>query len=83
LRSSGGIPSGPGARAFFKRLIAAKTLSTDGSSIETEVSTGVDAASLSGLFDGTPGWWFNADMKCSCQRSSVSSSGRHADPAEL
>ena len=81
--SAGGIPPGPGAHPFLKRLIAAYTSSTDGSSIETEVSTGVDAASLSSSFDGTPGWWFNADMKCSCQRSSVSSSERHGDPSDL
>ena len=47
------------------------------------MSTGVDAASLSSSFDGTPGWWFNADMKCSRQRSSVSSSERHGNPSDL
>ena len=45
LRSFGGTPSGPGARPLLKHLIAASTYTTDGSSIETEVSTGVDAAS--------------------------------------
>jgi len=43
---------------------------------------GVDAASLSSSFDGTPGRWFNADMKYSRHRLSVSSSERHGDPSE-
>ena len=47
------------------------------------MSAGVDAASLSGSFDGRLGWCFNADMKCSCQRLSVTSSERHGDLSDL
>ena len=35
----------------------------NGSSTETEVSTGVDVASLTRSFDGTPGWWFSVDIR--------------------
>jgi len=66
-----------GGTSIPQALDSSIDFSTDGSSIGTEVSTGVDATSLSSSFDSTPGWWFNADMKCSRQRSIVSFSERH------
>jgi len=83
LSSSGEMPRGPAARPFLRLLIAAKTSAMGGLSVDTEVSTGDNAASLSSSSDGEPGRWFNAEMKCWRLRSSISSSETHGDPLNL